>query len=439
MSIILDYNYKDRRFKSDEVFKSINQKYVTLESYQVKRNNVYLKEVIYEFLQRMRECDAFFKDNFQEIKWVGSFYKGTRFGSPEEFDLNIIIKLPINYNTINIQSDRKCKSFIKIQLKDDTLRSKLMPYKVLKKFVNNDLYLNQNEFRQWMESVVTKALLSLPTDCGKSQYLIINNKKYTIRVSKNSPAFTLYINVEGVTLDVDLVAAMEFTDPPPAPFRKITQKEKTWRAIAKPFHNGNMPNTDIVWRPFFYEQEREILQCADVKPVIRQMKKFRDIQGLHSIASYYIESLFYWEIEKRNKDKDFLAASKTCIFFNMLKRFYEATMNGEIKDFWHKEYNLLSKIGAAEMLNIQGLLKRIIITIERNIENDPYIIAKFILSKRELEKLQNQLVCVTREEVRESHNSPTTQSLNGTIIAVGTAIAAVMAAFKYLTTESNKK
>lgn len=47
--------------------------------------------------------DAFFKKVFQRKLFGGSFYKGTKIGTPEEFDIDIIIKLPINYEFVKVR------------------------------------------------------------------------------------------------------------------------------------------------------------------------------------------------------------------------------------------------------------------------------------------------------------------------------------------------
>ena len=40
---------------------------------------------------------------YKQIIYCGSFYKGTKIGEPNEFDLNIILEVPINYDCINVR------------------------------------------------------------------------------------------------------------------------------------------------------------------------------------------------------------------------------------------------------------------------------------------------------------------------------------------------
>ena len=51
----------------------------------------------------MKSEDSLFKEIYQEIIFIGSFYKGTKIEKPNEFDLNIILKLPFNNKQINVR------------------------------------------------------------------------------------------------------------------------------------------------------------------------------------------------------------------------------------------------------------------------------------------------------------------------------------------------
>lgn len=55
-----------------------------------------------DIIDAMKERDDFFRDHFQTIMFVGSFYKQTKVGKPEEFDLDLIIRLPINYDLVMV-------------------------------------------------------------------------------------------------------------------------------------------------------------------------------------------------------------------------------------------------------------------------------------------------------------------------------------------------
>lgn len=51
----------------------------------------------------MKSEDSLFRKMYQEIIFCGSFYKGTKIEAANEFDLNVTLRLPINYNYINVR------------------------------------------------------------------------------------------------------------------------------------------------------------------------------------------------------------------------------------------------------------------------------------------------------------------------------------------------
>lgn len=52
----------------------------------------------------MKKADPLFQDTFQQIKYAGSYYKGTKVGKPDEYDLDLVMKLPLNYKTLLVRS-----------------------------------------------------------------------------------------------------------------------------------------------------------------------------------------------------------------------------------------------------------------------------------------------------------------------------------------------
>lgn len=50
----------------------------------------------------MRRNNPFFNKFFNSILHGGSYYKGTKVGKPNEYDLNMIILLPWRQDTLNV-------------------------------------------------------------------------------------------------------------------------------------------------------------------------------------------------------------------------------------------------------------------------------------------------------------------------------------------------
>lgn len=57
-----------------------------------------------ELLDRAREQDALFKELYSELMYSGSYFKGTKVGKPEEYDLNLILKLPDKKENFSVKN-----------------------------------------------------------------------------------------------------------------------------------------------------------------------------------------------------------------------------------------------------------------------------------------------------------------------------------------------
>ncbi|KYN43596.1 hypothetical protein ALC56_01858 [Trachymyrmex septentrionalis] len=298
-----------RHLSNDNVFNKISRRFISMNSDAIRRNNELLRPLFKELENAMRKQCPLFEKTFQKIEWAGSFYKGTRIGQPEEYDLNFVIKLP---------------------------------------FKEKDLQ---------------------------------------IKIKKTGPAFTLVIKFPERTIDIDVVPVLAFspriTMPPKCSRRDILQsasENRRWSAVPKPLDNskGFKDSQHRYWRLCFYEFEKDMICSHDygsIKPVIRQLKKLRDTQKWHSIASYYLETLCY------NKKEMFHISKKkpyTFLFFTMLEELHDALHNGKIEFYWDNNYNLLEKIGPVEMGNMECRLNNVLKSIRKNIKNDDYAIAKYV-------------------------------------------------------------
>lgn len=117
----------------ENVLQLINKNSVSLESAEVKHNNEILKEVselgnkysvikstirqvLNQLIQKMQERDILFKKMFSTFFYGGSFFDGLRVGHAEEFDLDLLLKLPAYAKpTITIGN---IPGFVNVQLLD---------------------------------------------------------------------------------------------------------------------------------------------------------------------------------------------------------------------------------------------------------------------------------------------------------------------------------
>lgn len=74
--------------------------------------------------------------------------------------------------------------------------------------------------------------------------------------------------------------------------------------------------------------------------ILLQVKKLRDGLEMKHIASYYIKTIFLWEIYERN-DKKYWQNKLTTLFRDMVTALYKAIEKKKISYFWHEEHNLI--------------------------------------------------------------------------------------------------
>ncbi|XP_060832188.1 cyclic GMP-AMP synthase-like receptor isoform X1 [Bombus pascuorum] len=378
--------------QSDETLNKINSMFISLQIDEVKKVNEQLLPIIEMLINHMKSEDSLFEKMYKEIIFCGSFYKNTKIEAPNEFDLNITLKLPINYNYINCSSDRA--GFVKISIEDNVQACATYTYKnltnkeirQLNKLISNN-FVNPNTFRFWIKGIIDRVMNKLQNVGNRYRLLTNNLYKAYIKKSESGPAITLIVNIPYKTEDihVDLAPSLPFDiyviQRYIPEFDKLeTCRYKNWFAIPVPVrtdcNNSDSSLASLYWRTAFSLQENEVLaKCGRVKQVIRLLKKLRNTQNLKSIASYYIETTCLNKLTEI--DININRISVTYLFFEMLKELQRVCEQRKLDYYWNKEYNLLSRIGEMEMYNIAQRLKNIIKDIEKN-ATDKYILAKYI-------------------------------------------------------------
>ncbi|XP_032688739.1 cyclic GMP-AMP synthase-like isoform X2 [Odontomachus brunneus] len=339
-----------------------------------------------ELIDIMKNQNSLFKKTFKRTVYTGSFYKKTKIGSPDEFDLNLIIKLPIKED--NVQFSTNLPGYIKICTnisRNNTLNMDQKAHKDMMSFIDNQTYLDQDRFRRWIERILSKA--THVTNENNRMKL----KDYTVRIKKSGPAFTLSLQIPNreQPISIDLVPVLAFSSsrhPPPCSGNYVPEYcNRDWFLVPKPLNNKNISDAEEnqYWRLSFYEFEKVILsKYGRAKPIIRHLKKFRDTQNLKCIASYYIETLCFHHLHIFKEQRK----SSTSLFFTMLKQLFEAFHDRCIKYYWDENVNLLEKIEYNEMKNIEKRLFNIIKNIEKQITEKPdnsFAIATYVLNSEE--------------------------------------------------------
>nr|XP_023014924.1 cyclic GMP-AMP synthase-like isoform X1 [Leptinotarsa decemlineata] len=386
-----------KKYKSMEnVLNSINKKCISLSDDDRKRNNKILKELLDLIIPKMKENDSLFKEMYKRVFYGGSYYDGLRVGQPDEFDLDLLMTLPKLVEPV--LSISNLPGFVHLKFNDFMTFHKqtdmVVRYKGLVNLIDNkSYYLDTENVRRWMESVVTRALNTFNKNTDGRYILKTSEGPFYAKICKGGPAFTM--KVEGnisnkkIVLDIDLVPCFILGKDtwPSKPFRQNSVETKPeYFIVPKPLKD--VANSSRYWRLSFQEQEREIMEGKRaLKPTIKLLKRLRDIQNHKCIASYYIKTVSLWQTDKR--DREFWNNSLSVVFMNILKDYHECLNKKNIPYYWNKNNNLIGKVKQDTLINVANKIKLIIDDIEKH-PNDPFVIAKYLLKADELNNFKKE-------------------------------------------------
>ncbi|KAL7303341.1 hypothetical protein TKK_0004530 [Trichogramma kaykai] len=413
-------SFAESEFQNDTVFNIIERDYLTLADNMCRENSDLLKAIVEEKLIPLMKRNIVFETIFNRVAFGGSYYKGTKYGSPDEFDLYLVHKFDFKKLKADLKINSSHNHFGYVKMKMNYERcDRQVTYEELKKitrFNDENKFLDQNKFRAWLEGVFIKALGTLSRDPYHGYELHHDGRTYYINHRKSGPALTIMVrHPSGRKLfDVDLVPAIEFDGihlhsgywVPPAARRQNTthtgntksttnstehkkKKRKNFgykryndnklpfMVVPKPL-NKSIPNDNLYWRLCFFQNEKAMLR-GEVKSVIKMMKKFRDTQDLNSMKSYVIETIFYHELENYKYHLgQFVRSSKTQLFIHGLRKLREALENGKLPYFWNERLNLFQKMSRNEVDNHANRLGSILNDIDRQIGYNKFILKKYI-------------------------------------------------------------
>ena len=151
------------------VLKDIYAKYITISSSE-KKEKVTLVEFIKSVLiPLMKKTDVLFGLLFQEIFHTGSYFDGLRVNNANEYDLNILLKLPgIKESSMQFMDDECDPGFATLTLLGDIQQHlnvqqkmynnvQLLKRKLLDQ-ENDGWVLRPDKTRRWLQSILTRVL-----------------------------------------------------------------------------------------------------------------------------------------------------------------------------------------------------------------------------------------------------------------------------------------
>ncbi|CAG4986931.1 unnamed protein product [Parnassius apollo] len=438
-----------------EVFKQ----FVTIKDDDFKRAQEVFNSVFKQVKQKMGEQCNFFNKYSSQVMYSGSVYDGVKVSKLDEFDMDIVIRLPISYeegeNGIIIENDQP--GFVRLKIINAFDHMDKQPdwekcHKVTRDWRDSEKYFLQNKFRHWLHSIVQKALNEM------QERATVNGVTYSVKYKESGPAFTLNIrNEKGdeeFKLDVDLVPVIRFMYPrwPPG-YRTIHGSQvKDWLVVPKPIKNiSNETVKSRCWRLSFQDYERELLkECHHLKTIIKLIKKLREALGMKEIASYYIKTLFLWKIERVN-DKKYWQNKLSVIFRSMVEDLYNAIKAKNIPYFWNEKNNLIGNLKPTHQKVYMDKLKVVLDSIDANDVNktvvslltdvemeqfkcSEFYLRQLALTNIELPVLKNESICSTSSSSQEFRTNSQTSSQEEQHTAV---IRALMEKIDLLTQKVN--
>ncbi|XP_042908228.1 cyclic GMP-AMP synthase-like receptor isoform X2 [Parasteatoda tepidariorum] len=291
---------------------------IKLDKKEEKENNEILKEFLRSFIDELKEVDELFNLLFKELSYEGSYYLNLRVSTPDEFDINLILKPPFEESEFEVVHQPLAPSYAKIYMKDRTIA--LEKYPKLAKTLFDGGYLVPENVRKWLQSVVDKALR---TYTRKAFFI------KRIRTKEAGPARTIILTkTDDTEIDIDLVPVV--------------------KCLLK------LPESSL---------------DDKVKNRVGSTLEFlRDKEDWKILASYYLKTVVMWMVIENNDDDYWKEDKMDNRFLDALQELKTAVFQKKIAYLFNKEYNLLAKINDDQACNIHNRLCYFIRKIKENPE-----------------------------------------------------------------------
>ncbi|XP_077546729.1 cyclic GMP-AMP synthase-like receptor [Haemaphysalis longicornis] len=379
----------------------LNQVHVTLskDDETTKRNRAVVDDVLEVLIKHMKEQDPLFSKAFKRITYTGSSFEGLRIREADEFDVNLIISLPIRNDEFKLAA--VLPGFVSYTLTGsgrNSLRCREgqpVLQRLDKLFDKSGKLLAQN-FRTWFQSVVDQALQSYKSSNDKSS-------SFKVRPSQSGPAKTLYVFLDnGKRIDIDLVPVLEFNYnllPANFPRYKWIKKyceeiDKRWVMVPKTPKDKKNSGMVHAWRIHFPDIEKKLIKdFGCVKPITRLVKALRDAYEW-PLSSYAIKTVVVrHRLSKPNKS-DWENEHQWTLLLEVLERLHEELLSNKgISYLFDEKMNLVHDLKPVTRENIAGCLKKQVLNkLSQSPENalevfkiqDSALIANPVLTKSRL-------------------------------------------------------
>lgn len=392
----------------ENVLQTINSKYIALSEQAVKKNNNILQQVLTSLTNKMKECDDRFKFMYQNSYFGGSFYDKLKISDPNEYDIDLIFKIPNIMNpSVQCLKNHVLPGYVNVRIEnyDNILKrpeAERKGFEDIRRFLDHDNFLSTEKVLTWMESVVSSSMDKFFKLNGK-HYMELTGQDDKVLVYmtmvKGSPAFTLELAIgdpNSEKICVDLVPSFQFEKKDwPVGYRPNNSRkfDKFLVVPKKPKKYEGLFDVNRYWRLSFQEQERDMISgihLRSMKPSLKLLKKLRDKQKHDCIASYFIKTIYLWTLEK--KPEKFWSLPLGAVFMLMLKEYADCVQKKYIPYFWNENLNLIGHVNDIHLKGLGNRLKNIIDDIERGLAaSDVFVVGNYLLNPEDIELLKKEV------------------------------------------------
>lgn len=102
---------------------------------------------------------------------------------------------------------------------------------------------------------------------------------------------------------------------------------------------------------------------------------------MKKIASYYIKTIFYWEVMEINNPEYWQRNSPATLFKHMVGKLHQALVAKNIPYFWNKHNNLIGTVPPQILANYEAKLRPLLAILEQ--PSQYKLVAKYLLTPEE--------------------------------------------------------
>lgn len=115
--------------------------------------------------------------------------------------------------------------------------------------------------------------------------------------------------------------------------------------------------------------------------ILFQLKKLRDSKNMSHLASYYIKTLFLWEVSENNNKDFWMRNDLATLFKYMLQKLHTALRAQRINYFWNSRYNLIGSLNSSIVESYANIVANLLHAV--NTSQGHVSAAKYLLTDAE--------------------------------------------------------